>query len=149
MIETHVNNFATLTTTIFLHLPVWLQFLLVFTFHAYPCTLFWYPYKKIYYVTCFRVMVYCNKCLLSIFTQVFVSYFCFLTSESCTISCWRTNHIHMIIILYIVWTFQFRIYKCCISSHIIICIDEVTNIILGNLLQLHSTITKFSTYTVK
>ena len=25
--------------------------------------------------------------------QVFVSYFWFLTSESCTISCWRTNHI--------------------------------------------------------
>ena len=45
------------------------------------------------YVTCFRVMVFCNKCPLSILTQVFVSYFGFLTSESCTISCWRTNHI--------------------------------------------------------
>ena len=45
------------------------------------------PDKKIYYVTCFRVMVFCNKCPLSILTQVFVSYFCFLTSESCTISC--------------------------------------------------------------
>ena len=39
-------------------------------------------------------MVFCNKCPLSILTQVFVSYFCFLTSESCTISCWRTNNIN-------------------------------------------------------
>jgi len=46
-------------------------------------------------------MVFCNKCPLSILTdtdtdtetQVVVSYFCFLTSESCIISCWRTNQI--------------------------------------------------------
>ena len=53
------------------------------------------PDKKIYYVTCFRVIVFCNKCPLSILTQVFVSYFCFLTSKRCTISCWRTNHINV------------------------------------------------------
>ena len=29
----------------------------------------------------FLLMVFCNKCPLSILTQVFVSYFCFLTSE--------------------------------------------------------------------
>ena len=33
-------------------------------------------------------------CPLSILTQVFVSYFCFLTSESWTFSCWRKNHIN-------------------------------------------------------
>ena len=97
--ETHANIFTSLTTTTFIHLTVWLQFLLVFTFHAYSCTLFWTwrflvcPDKK----TCFRVMVFCNKCPLSILTQVFVSYFCFLTSKSCTISCWRTNHISVFI----------------------------------------------------
>jgi len=36
------------------------------------------PDKKIYYVTCFLVMVFCNKWPLSILTQVFVSHFFFL-----------------------------------------------------------------------
>ena len=51
-----------------------------------------------YYVTCFLVMVFCNKCPLSILTQVFVSYFCFVTSQSCTISCRQTNHKYSIIL---------------------------------------------------
>ena len=95
--ETHANIFTSLTTTTFIHLTVWLQFLLVFTFHAYLCTLFWEwrflvcPDKNIYYVTCFLVMVFCNECQISILTQLLVSYFCFLTSESFTISCWRNN----------------------------------------------------------
>ena len=43
-------------------------------------------------------MIFCNKCPLSILTQVFVSYFCFVTSQSCTISCRQTNHKYSIIL---------------------------------------------------
>jgi len=39
------------------------------------------PYEKIYYLTCFLVIVLCNKNPLSILTQVFVSYFVLLQKK--------------------------------------------------------------------
>ena len=79
--ETHANIVATLTTTIYIHLPVlilargYLSFRHIHVHYSGHGVFCYAQIRKLYYFNLFLVTVFYNKCPLSILTQVFVSYF--------------------------------------------------------------------------